>query len=66
MVVNFCYQTGKGKKRKNQGQRKPSSYMPAECVQYSIIGRIGESYFISFIPFMSYINKESEGGRNQK
>jgi hypothetical protein len=40
--------------------------MPAECVQYSIIGRIGESSFISFIPFMSYINKESEGGRNQK
>jgi hypothetical protein len=66
MVVNFCYQTGKGKKRKNQGQRKPSSYLPAECGQYSIIGRIGESSFISFIPFMSYINKESEGGRNQK
>ena len=66
MVVNFCYQTGKGEKRKNQGQRKPSRYLPAECVQYSIIDRMGESSFISFLPFMSYLNKESEGGRNQK
>jgi len=66
MVVNFCYQTGKGEKRKNQGKRKPSRYLPAEFVQYSIIDRMGESSFISFLPFMSYLNKESEGGRNQK